>query len=399
MAMAGALSLSSKPSLNPLKCGGTPLPPNVLLMTKLIALCLLLTGGIWRELPGPFLPFVPILDHIGPAAVYHRVLQVALLVAAISLLLNRHVRTSCLVLGSVILFAILCSKPFYQSNRLFSACLLLMAGLEQPSQEPWLIRWQVAILYFGAGLNKLLDVDWCSGQFFENWVVRLHHQALYMRVSGWLPNMLLSRIMGWTTILTELSLSIGFLVPRFYGLALWGNVIFQTALMFSAKRTFGMFYYAMLASCLAFVKWPQPGLTVLYDGGCSFCIGIKNLFRKIDFEEWFHWMPFEMAATHHGISVEASRGRLHLVGQGRVHSGFEAIRRLLLYNPPTYFLIAVLLAAPSSSFAYRRWIAVILLGLFSPLFAPAGEALCDLAAGNRHWMGRKQNYPAVAGRL
>jgi predicted DCC family thiol-disulfide oxidoreductase YuxK len=274
-----------------------------------------------------------------------------------------------------------------------------MAGLQQPGQEPWLVRWQVAILYFGAGLNKLLDVDWRSGQFFENWVVQLHHQALYMKVSGWLPHMLLSRIMGWATILTELSLCIGFLLPRFYGWALWGNVIFQTALMFSAKRTFGMFYYATLASCLAFVNWPQPGLTVLYDSKSSFCTGIKNLFRKIDLEQWFHWEPFQKAEAHQGISEEAFLGRLHLVGQDRVHSGFEAIKGLLLYNPLTYFLIVVVLAAPPSSFAYRRWIAVILLGLFSPVFAPVGEALYDRVAGNCRWLPRKQEYPATVGHV
>jgi predicted DCC family thiol-disulfide oxidoreductase YuxK len=383
MELAHPLSLSERPSLNPLKCNVTALPPHVFLMAKLIALCLLLTG-VWRRLPYPFLPFLSILDHVGPPAVFRGVLQAVFVGSAVFLLFNQHVRMACLLLSSTIFLAILSSRPFYESNRLFCACLLFLAALQQRGEKPWLVRWQVAILYLGAGLNKLTDVDWRSGQFFEDWLVGIHHHTLYSKVAGWLPGMLLSKLMSWGTVLTEHGLFVGFSVPRFYGLAIWGNLIFQTALMFSTRRTFGMFYYAMLASSLSFVDWPQPGLTTLYDGACELCVAIKKVFQNLDLEGWFHWVPFEVTATHDRSSKEF-RGQLRLVGERHTYEGFRAIRMMLLYNPLTYLVLATILAVPEpSKFAYRRWLGVIALILFSPPLVPVGQALYNWAARRYH---------------
>jgi predicted DCC family thiol-disulfide oxidoreductase YuxK len=52
---------------------------------------------------------------------------------------------------------------------------------------------------------------------------------------------------------------------------------------------------------------------------------------------------------------------------------------MLLYNPITYFAMAVLIAMP-----YRRISASVLLALFLPVFRPVGEAVYNLIARNRH---------------
>ena len=95
MAISGA---AVKPSWNPLRCSGTVLPTNILLMAKLIALCLLLTNHV-RQIPDPWLPFVPVFDWIGAPAAFQRALQVVFVGSAIALLFNRRVRLSCLLLG------------------------------------------------------------------------------------------------------------------------------------------------------------------------------------------------------------------------------------------------------------------------------------------------------------
>ena len=64
-----------------LRCSGTALPTNLLLMVKLIALSLLLTNHV-RLIPDPFLPFLPVFDRIGE-------LSLATIVAHI---LNRVIR-------------------------------------------------------------------------------------------------------------------------------------------------------------------------------------------------------------------------------------------------------------------------------------------------------------------
>ena len=198
-------------SWNPLRCGGTALPTNLLLMAKLIALCLLLTNHV-RLIPDPFLPFVPAFDWIGAPAAFQTALQVAFVAAAVALLLNRWVRASCLALGGVILIGVVSSKAYYGNNKTFCGLILFLTGLYEPGSEPWLLRAQFALVYFGAGLNKLLDADWRSGLFMENWATaRLKHGA-YIAVASSMPPMLLAKLMCWGTVVTELGMSAAFLI-------------------------------------------------------------------------------------------------------------------------------------------------------------------------------------------
>ena len=63
--MASAVASSPLPEAarrawNPFRLSGTDLPPNVLLMTKILALWFLVSGH-WRALPDHFLPFIAML--------------------------------------------------------------------------------------------------------------------------------------------------------------------------------------------------------------------------------------------------------------------------------------------------------------------------------------------------
>ncbi|MCU1291412.1 MAG: hypothetical protein JWP08_262, partial [Bryobacterales bacterium] len=189
-------------SWNPLRVSGTALPVNILLMAKILVLCFLLTGQ-WNLLPDHFLPFVPMFDHLGSPVMFQRTLQAAFLFVAVSLLLNYRVRTCCLILAGIISAGMLSSRLYFENNRTFTACLWFLAGLYAPGQKIPFIRYQVVILYFGAALNKLLDGDWRSGQFFENLVVHLVHQPVYTRLTSWLPALWLSKFFSWSTIIVE----------------------------------------------------------------------------------------------------------------------------------------------------------------------------------------------------
>ncbi len=164
--MASGLNASPKPSLNPLRCDGTELPEPLLLMGKLIVLCILLTSE-WRALPDPFLPFLPFFDLFHHWPLFRWGLKIALLGSAASLLFNRWVRMACTVAGSVFLIGMLASRPYFTNNRMFTGCILFVLGLYQPHHEPWLLRLQIVLVYIGGALNKLLDVNWRNGQFFQ----------------------------------------------------------------------------------------------------------------------------------------------------------------------------------------------------------------------------------------
>ena len=146
--MAAAVS----PSWNPLRCGGTALPVNLLVMAKAIAIALLLTNHVVL-LPDPFLPFVPGLDSI-PPVLFQRTLQVVFVASALALLLNRSVRLAAFILGMTIIVSVLASKAYYGNNKTFCGFILFLIGLYQPGREPWMIRLQLVLVYFGAGSIK-----------------------------------------------------------------------------------------------------------------------------------------------------------------------------------------------------------------------------------------------------
>ena len=375
------------PSWNPLRCGGTALPTPLLLMAKLVAVAFLL-GSVDRVMPVPFLPFLSPLDAFAGSQAFAWALQAVFTGSALLLIFNRWPRASAFAMGLAVLTAVLSSKAYYGNNKLFAGSLLLLTGLYHPRTGPWLLRLQLVILYFGAGLNKALDPDWISGQFFHNWAgARLEH-PLYLLANQFFPPLLLGKLMCWFTIVTELTLAVAFLaVPRSWPVVIWGSLLFHASLLEFTGSTFNMFFYAMEAAVLAFVAWPAE-MIVIFDGDCGICNRIREKAMKFDFEGAFSWRALQSGiGERFGISRAALEERLHFVADGSVSSGFRACKLILLYSPAFYLVVAVLLAAPGSAVWaswWRRIIVGLLIAFFFPLFNPIGERVYNWVAHNRH---------------
>ncbi|MGZ3679174.1 MAG: thiol-disulfide oxidoreductase DCC family protein [Ktedonobacterales bacterium] len=394
LALPGAL-YQRLPTLNPLVVGRAVLPLPVLLLAKLLTVVALLS--IWPSLPAPFLPFVPLFGQLGAPDLVQRAFQIVFLVAAVALLMNLSVRTACLTMGTVVLLALFSDRGFFANNTFFAGCILLLAGLTVPGRRPRLLQLQVALLYLGAGFNKLLSVDWRSGQFFANWMKGipdywrqslLHGMAhdMLLHVSAWLPPGLLWLLLGWCTIAVELSLGVGFLVRRFNRIAIVVGLCFHTALLVLTGRTYGFFYWAPI-SYLAFVEWPPAPCTMLYDGARGFCDATRRFFERIDFDHLVTWVPSQRIspeALPAGVTASALLERAYLVMGRRVYGGFAAFKWLLAYLPITYFLVLSLLLLAHGNGELRPVVAVLLLLLASPLFTPVGNAGYALIARHRH---------------
>jgi hypothetical protein len=341
-------------SWNPLKCSGTGLPVNLTVLVKVLAIALLLTNHV-RILPDPWLSFIPPMDAI-PPLLFKRTLQTVFIVSALAIVFNRRIRIASLILGATMLLAVVSSKAYYGNNKTFCGLMLFLAGLYKPGGYPFL-RWQLALTYFGAGLNKLLDADWHSGVFFENWAVNRLHQPWYIALDALLPAMFLARFMCWATIVTELGIIPCILIPGLYEWAIILNVLFQASLLLFTGTTFTVFFYSMTAASLAFVEWPTEPVAVLYDANRTSANAAKQFFSSWDFDQRLLWVPTE--------------GSLHFSVGDRVHRGFGALRMLLLLNPVTYFAIAAAVAVvesvPSGPIIRRVIVAVSLLLLMPPL--------------------------------
>jgi predicted DCC family thiol-disulfide oxidoreductase YuxK len=359
-----------------------PLPP--LLAAKLAVVCLVLRLT-WRDLPNPFLPFLPVFDYFRHTPLFGWGLKVAVLLGSAAVLFNYRVRVACLVIGSAFLVGILASRPYFENNIMYLGCLLFLLGLYEPRTGPWLIRAQIVLVFFAAALNKLLDPSWRSGQFFDYWASVYVNKSFYFQLSSWLPEILLPRVMSWLTIVIEFAISLGLLFRRSRMWAIWLGLLLAVGQNFLTERTFGVFFYVMPISYLAFVDWPRSRMIVLYDGDCGFCTRMRRLWEPFDLEGLFAWKPFQKAEELRGISEDALRKRLYVVTENRKYSGFAAFKIMALYNPLTYFALLLPLLLPQGVFFHHRsWLVVSFLLLFSPIFAPVGETLYAWIARNRH---------------
>ncbi|MBM3737111.1 MAG: DUF393 domain-containing protein [Acidobacteria bacterium] len=370
-------------SWNPLRMSGTPLPIPVLLLAKLVALSLLLTNH-QRLLPDPFLPFIPI-DALAFSKAFQWTMKAVFIAAAIALLFNRAVRLSALVLGSTILLAVVSSKAYYGNNKTMCGIALVLAGLWEPKLGTAFLRLQFALVYFGAGLNKLLDPDWQTGQFFHHWAGSRLQQPVYLTLSPLLPDLALAKLFCYSTIAIELALAVMLLYRPALPWALWLNVLFQASLLEFTGTTFTMFFYVMEAMVLAFVTWPRE-LLVLFDGDCGICNDIRRWWGRMDFDRVSDWQPFQRGAgDRFGIAREALEQRVHVAVDGRIYAGFRACKMVLLYNPAMYLVLAALIALPPESWrTWRRLLVAGVMAFFFPAFNFVGELVYNWVARNRY---------------
>lgn len=127
MALAAQLNTFEPASWNPLRMTGTELPPQLLLMVKLVVIGLFLKHYD-TQFPDVFAPFFDWMN-IFPAPWYRRAFRVAFAISAIGLLFNRAVRKNCLIIGALFLIGTLSSKVHYRNAKVFTGLLFLLTGL------------------------------------------------------------------------------------------------------------------------------------------------------------------------------------------------------------------------------------------------------------------------------
>lgn len=367
---------------NPLKLSELSLPPQVVLLCRLLALTLLLTNH-QSQIQTPFLPFLDIFDSLPPAILQYT-LKAALVIGALGLLFTRKTRTFATLTGITILLAVLSSRAYYGNNKTFAGLLLLLSALSSQTGPPRLIQWQLALVYFGAGLNKILDPDWQSGQFFHHWATDRLGNPVYIWLSAQLPPLVAGKLFCWTTIAAELAVAVLTLIPRFHPAVIWGSGLFQSSLLLFTGDPFNLFFYSMQASLFAFARWPEKQLTVIWDGSCGFCRVTKELLQKLDFDPLFHWRPLQSGiGDQYGLTKEQLRQALYAAGPGWLLRGYSAIRRMVIHLPLFAMTITAAIALSPGPQTRRAIVALVILYLL-PISNPIGNLIYGWIARHRH---------------
>lgn len=373
---------------DPLRITGTSLPPAVLLACKLLVLSLMLRGYV-SKLPEPFLPILRVFELLPRPDLFRQGMMLSFVVAGLALLFNVCVRTSAFLAGLVFLLEPLVSRVAFYYGNFFCGAILFLAALIHSPLGQRIVQGQFLVMYFGSGLNKLLDPDWRNGHYFQYWMGG--RTARYDVPASWLPEGVFALVMSWTTIAIELSLPFLLARRRTVRSGVWLALLFHTASMIIAGGDFGIFVSAILFSFVVFGAWPEPGAARLRHGGSRAWRALQTLWRWIDRDRLVVW-------------EERPGARAELSWNGRVDRGLAAFNMLVLLQPAAYYAYLLLLTTPRFSFhagnalAARglRWfedqrlldvhwvlLQVVTLGLVAWFFPPTQRLLERMSARRR----------------
>jgi hypothetical protein len=344
------------------------LPVNLVILAQVIALALL-GHNVPGHLKAPFLPFLPALDVFHGSAAYEWSLRGGLFAALVLILFRRCLRTACVLAATALWLHLFGSRAYYKNDLVFCAVMLLVVGLADG--RGLLPRLQVSLVFLAACMNKLLDPDWWSGRFFEHWV-EVGALTPYMEKTGYLwfpdlygwlasqfPPLALARGLSWASMAAELSIGVGLWLPRTRRYSIGLAVTFVAGMVVLIGESFGVFFFALLAANLAFVRWPASPLVVTYDPRARLLPSIARFLRwaRADVD-----MIVQEAPALHPTIREGFRLR---IGDAS-WLGLEAIRRASWWAPRSYLVVAVVMIVPSFGFAvsWTAWGAGFVLRSF-----------------------------------
>lgn len=339
MVLAGKLKRLGDSSWNPLRVTDTELPPQLLLMAKIVVVGLVIRH-YHLGLPDVFAPFFEWME-IFPEPWYRRVLRATFIVSGTALLFNRAVRTNCLILGSLFLVGTLSSKVYYRNAKVFVGLLLFLTGLQEKGKPPWMIWWQLAIMYFGAGLNKLFEADWRTGQYFDYFLTHIYESQAYQLIRHALPGLWVARLMCWSVIGLELAAGVMFTIGRLRPTAVWLAACVHVGAALLVAGDYGIYVAAVLASYMSCLPWPSV-LDASVDPASPWRVA-KPIFGGLDQDHKVRW-----------TTRKESPPSLVVRSGHREWADWSALGWLILWTPAFYFAAMIVLTAFSG--AGRVWV-------------------------------------------
>ncbi|MBN4070483.1 HTTM domain-containing protein [Olleya sp. AH-315-F22] len=301
--------------------------PNILLMCKLLVM-LILAHHFYYKLDDPFIPFIKAFDYFNTTpGIFKTTLRIVFIIALSALFLNLYVRTSCIVLGSIIFIQQLASIPHFENHTFVVGCVLLLAGLSHRKHTPILLILQLSLIYFGAFINKILDVDWINGVFVDNWLSNARQNPPYLFISEMLPEKWLALFLSWVAMLNELSISIILLLKKYRSYTIWIILFFHTVLFTFTSSRFGHFYEDILIILLAFLLWPKGQISIEYKKSIS---SLTKLYNLLDWDKKFRW-ALSNNNNKYWLQLKTSTGELY--------TNYNAVRKLLTSTPSFFILL------------------------------------------------------------
>ena len=287
----------------------------------LLVLYILIFHPILTIQPQIFLPLIPVFDHLYGVDFIERLLHIILIISVLCVVINYQSRFFIGLLGFGIILVILADRTRFANSLTYSACLMILCALYQKKFH-WIFRVQISLLYFGAGLNKILDPDWLNGQYFENFALEIFHIPFYENLARLFPDLFLSIICSWMTIFFELFFAMVFLFKiSIYEVICIAYLFHGIMLVLTQGKLSVLFFYLMGISFLLSIEYPKDTIKVNYTRKI---LPLVSIFKTIDWDYSFKWS-------------EDNLKTLSLSIQNKRYKGISAWIRLLLLHKYLHF--------------------------------------------------------------
>lgn len=336
--------------LRPFQFEGTKLHPNVLLMCKML-IYLMIAHHIFFKISDPFIPFIPFLDHFNTYPnVFKYIMRTLFAVGAFAVVFNIRVRLASLIVGSVVIINILASKPLFFNHTFICGCALFLAGLTNDKDPPYLLIYQLSLVYFGASINKFLDIDWWTGAFMDTWLGSARENPVYLYIEAFMPPLVFAKILSYVAMLTEFAIAVTILFKRTRLLTVWFIIIFHTLLFTLTSFRFGHFIESLAIILLAFLNVPKEQMVIHFK---TESLGyLRSIFNFLDRDNKQKWLPKD---TKNSSWLELSYTNTKV-------SNHRALKDLILYTP-NFFIALMILDMGSYVILYNHRTALFIMNV------------------------------------
>ncbi|MBO6607803.1 HTTM domain-containing protein [Psychroserpens sp.] len=323
------MSVLSQFLLRPFQFEGTKLHPNVLLMCKMLVY-LMTAHHMFFKITDPFIPFIPAIDFLNEYPnVFKYAMRTLYILSAFALIFNIRARTASLTIGLVVIVNILASKTLFYNHTFICGCALFLAGLTNDKDPPYLLIYQLSLVYFGASINKFLDIDWWNGNFMETWLGSARENPVYLYVSDLLPEMVFAKMLSYIAMFTEFAIAVTILFKRTRLLTVWFIIIFHTLLFTLTSFRFGHFIESLAIVLLAFLNMPKTQMLIQYRSQTSKYL--KSIFQFLDRDNKQKWIP-----------LDSENFWLKLSYGDKTITNHHALKDLILYTPNFFIGLMIL---------------------------------------------------------
>jgi len=196
-------------------------------------------------------PFAPFLSIFGssPSVPFSLAMTFVPFVVLL-LIVFKKIKDAAFVTACWMFLVVLSSKLLFSNSYLLVACILFIISIAPKREMAY--RIQFSLLYSGAGISKLMDVDWRNGAYMSNFIENtLLQELLITSQFDWFATCL-----GIGVIIIELGVAVSILFSKFTRLALNTILLFHLLMLLVTRGQLSMhFMYIMSASVFLFSSY------------------------------------------------------------------------------------------------------------------------------------------------